>query len=234
MNANPDTVTSRVDAAMAPSGVRSALYALLREAFGYPRGELLDAIRDGVVAQSLRLRTEALDPPLGEPVDWQALQDAGEAPDTLAVEYTRLFDPGTSAPPCPLFGGLHVAPQMTTMEEVLRFYQHFGLAPANTGGETPDHLTAELEFLHVLAWGETDLQSRGEDASAWQRGRRDFIARHPGRWVPMLREKLERQAPPRYYRALVRLLEQCLDADLGQLEALHGPASREPHRSMPS
>lgn len=233
MKANPD-VQADPGAPPPPASVRSMLYALLGESFGYPRGELLEAIRDGALAQRLREWVERLDSPLAEPIDWQALADAGEGPDALAVEYTRLFDPGTSAPPCPLYGGLHVGPQMTTMEEVLRFYHHFGLAPTGAGRETPDHLTAEIEFLHALAWGEADLIARGEDAGAWQRGRRDFIARHPGRWVPLMRAKLARQKPPRFYSQLVALLEHCLAADLEQLETLHGAAGREPHRSIPS
>lgn len=216
------------------TAARSALYALLGEAFGYPRGELLEAIRSGELAARLREWLERLDPPLPGPIDWRALGDAGATAEALPAEYTRLFDPGTSAPPCPLFGGLHVEPQMTTMEEVLRFYHHFGLAPTGQGGETPDHVTAELEFLHVLAYGEADLEARGEDPTSYQLGRRDFIARHPGRWIPMMRAKLERQRPMAFYAELVALLDRCLAADLAGLEARHGSAAREPHRSIPS
>ncbi len=214
------------------TAARSALYALLAEAFGYPRGELLDAIRSGTLVRRLREWIAQLDPPLTEPIDWPALEGAGDG--ALAAEYTRLFDAGTAASPCALYGGLHVGPQMTTMEEVLRFYQHFGLAPTGVSRDTPDHLSAELEFLHVLAYGEAELGARGEDTTSWRLGRRDFIARHPGRWVPLMRTKLAQQNPLPYYAGLVALLEQCLAADLAQLEARHGSASRDPHRSIPA
>ena len=216
------------------AAVRSTLYALFAEAFGYPRGELLAAIQSGELARRLQEWTDRLEPPLPGPVDWNALADAGSSDQALPTEFTRLFDPGTSAPPCPLHGGLNVGPQMTTMEEVLRFYHHFGLGPAAGSRETPDHLTAELEFLHVLAFGEADLCSRGEDTTPYRLGRRDFIARHPGRWVPLLRAKLERQQPRAFYAELVGLLERCLAADLAELESRHGDASREPHRSIPA
>jgi DMSO reductase family type II enzyme chaperone len=214
------------------AAIHSALYALFAEAFAYPRGELLDAIRSGDVAQRLQSWVDRLGPALTRGVDWAALADAGDRDEALPAEFTRLFDPGTSAPPCSLHGGLHVGPQMITMEEVLRFYHHFGLAPAADSRETPDHLSSELEFLHVLAFGEADLCSRGEDPTSYRLGRRDFIARHPGRWIPLMRAKLGQQNPLPYYAQLVELLERCLAADLGQLEARHGMASLDPHRSV--
>lgn len=225
-------MTSESQMSPGSAAARSALYALFAEALGYPRGELLAAIRSGELARSLQGWLGKLDPPLDVAIDWDALKDAGESEDTLAAEYTRLFDPGTSASPCALYGGLHVGPQMTTMEEVLRFYHHFGLAPMEEGGETPDHVVPELEFLHVLAFGETDLAARGEDPTSYRLGRRDFIARHPGRWIPMMRAKLERQQPMAFYAQLIGLLERCLAADLAELEGRHGSASREPHRSI--
>lgn len=227
-------MTPDVQLPIGSAAARSALYALLAEAFGYPRGELLDAIRSGELANRMREWAAQIDPPLSGPIDWPALEVAGAGADALPAEFTRLFDPGTSASPCALYGGLHVGPQMTTMEEVLRFYQHFGLAPTGVSRDTPDHLTAELEFLHVLAYGEADLGARGEDTTSWRLGRRDFIARHPGRWVPLMRAKLGQHNPLPFYAGLVGLLEQCMAADLAELETRHGSASRDPHRSMPA
>jgi DMSO reductase family type II enzyme chaperone len=220
-------VTAEPAAAASNARAWAALYALLSDAFAYPEGERLDAIRSGALARGLAEWVARLEPPLPVRVAWPALRDAGEDDDSLAAEYTRLFDPGVAAPPCPLYGGLHVGPQKTTMEEVLRFYHHFGLAPSGAGRDTPDHLCAELEFLHVLAFGEAERAARGEDAGSYQRGRRDFLARHPGRWVPMLRARLERERPPPFYAELAALLERCLAADLRELEARCGRAQRE-------
>ncbi len=223
-----------VEMATGRTAARSALYGLLAEGFRYPRGDVLEVIRSGELARRLEEWTARLDPALASRVDWNALADPGGSDEALPIEFTRLFDPGTAAPLCSLYGGLHVGPQMITMEEVLRFYHHFGLVPVAGSRDTPDHLTAELEFLHVLAFGEADLCTRGEDTTSYRLGRRDFIARHPGRWVPLMRAKLERQNPMSFYIQIVGLLEQCLATDLAELEARLGRASRNPHRSVPA
>ncbi|MCP5044345.1 MAG: hypothetical protein GY944_25220, partial [bacterium] len=42
---------------------------------------------------------------------------------------------------------------------------------------------------------------------------RDFIARHPGAWLPKLRAKLEANAPPPYVAEIMRLLGRTLEAE---------------------
>jgi TorA maturation chaperone TorD len=68
---------------------------------------------------------------------------------------------------------------------------------------------------------------RGEDPGAFRRAQRDFVARHPGRWVPRLREKLEEQRPMAYFRALVALLARYLAHEQRHLLAVAGPPPPE-------
>jgi DMSO reductase family type II enzyme chaperone len=112
---------------------------------------------------------------------------------------------------------------MKTMEEVVRFYNHFGLTLSEKPRELPDHLTTQLEFLHFLAYREAEALERGDDPSSYQRAQRDFLGRHPGRWIPMLRAKLEAQEPMPFFLELVRRLERLLEAELARLVALVGP-----------
>jgi hypothetical protein len=87
---------------------------------------------------------------------------------------------------------------MQTMEECVRFYNHFGLTLAEAPRELPDHISTQLEFLHFLAFREAEAWRDGRDPGPWQRAGRDFLERHPGRWVPKLRERLaSRSALPR-------------------------------------
>ena len=195
------------------AALRSRAFAVLAGALGYPEGELLEDIRAGRIADALEATAgELVDPPL----DREALRD-GLAGDELAVEYTRLFDVGVSGPPCPLHDGLWAKDRMRTMEEVLRFYHHFGLTLDAERHELPDHLVAELELLHYLAFREVEALEAGIDAGPYRRAQRDFIARHLGAFVPRLREKLAAEKPPRFFAELFRVLEGLLaEARAGQ------------------
>lgn len=204
------------------AALRSQAYLLFAEAFEYPEAERAEAVREGALRQALCETLRGIDPALAEAVDGDALADAG-ADDELAVEFTRLFDVGVSGPPCPLYGGVYGGARMKTMEEALRFYHHFGLAMSESQRELPDHLATELEFLHFLAYREAQAIEQGEDPGPYQRAQRDFVARHPGGFVPKLRSRLEKQEPMRFFRELVRSLEAFLEHDRRALLARAGP-----------
>lgn len=211
-------------AGAAYAGLRSRLYGALAEALAYPDEELAGAIRSGELAAALRELLAALDPALAEELDEAALRDAGPDDEALPVEYTRLFDVGPAGPPCPLYGGLYAGDRMGVMEEAVRFYNHFGLRLAEEPRELPDHLGTELEFLHFLAYREAETLERGGDAAPFARAQRDFIERHPGRWVPRLRQRVEAQEAMRFFPALLHCLEGLLEAERRRLSARHGPS----------
>lgn len=192
------------------AAARSRAYRLFAEALDYPDESLIETIRTGELVGALQEALGALDPKLLDEIDWGALRDGGQG-DDLSVEYTRLFDVGVSGPPCPLYGGLYGGARMKTMEEAVRFYNHFGLTLTDKPRELPDHLTTELEFLHYLSFREAEALQRGEDAGPFLRAQRDFIDRHPGRWVPKLDERLEQQHPMPFFRELVRGLVRFLE-----------------------
>ena len=210
-----------------PEGLRAAarsrVYFAFAKMFEYPDPEYFEAVRTGALADDLRQVVEEIDPSLSDGGDWAALSKAGDAEDDLAIEFTRLFDVGASGPPCPLYGGLYIGARMKTMEETVRFYNHFGLTLSESPHELPDHLTTELEFLHFLAFREAETLEKGEDAGAYRRAQRDFLARHLGRWIPKMRAKLEGQDPMPFFLELVRRLEAFLLSDAAHLVAISGP-----------
>jgi DMSO reductase family type II enzyme chaperone len=207
-----------VTAAASCAGARSRAFGLFAGALGYPEGSLLDDIREGRLADALAKTLDDLDPAQAAALDRDALRDGLES-DELAIEYTRLFDVGASGPPCPLHGGLWSAERMKNMEEVLRFYNLFGLSLDQSRHELPDHLGTELEFLHYLAFREAEALQAELDIGSYRRAQRDFIERHPGRWVPQLRAKLEANTPPRFFAELFRALEQLLAHEHARLVA---------------
>ncbi|MBW2242065.1 MAG: molecular chaperone TorD family protein [Deltaproteobacteria bacterium] len=209
------------------AAARSHAYAALAQLFAYPDVELREDIQNGALETALRTILRDIDPALVEPANWSALGDAGVEPDDLAVEYTRLFDAGTGGPPCPLHGGLYAGTRMKTMEEAVRFYNHFGLTLADEPRELPDHLITQLEFMHFLAFREANALESGEDSKPFRCAQRDFLSRHPGRWVPELRSRVGSQEPMPFFGELVARLGDFLAHDQAHLIALAGPVPGE-------
>lgn len=206
-----------------PDATRSLTYAAFAAAFEYPNTDTLDAIRSGAVADTLRQLLSGIDARLAAEVDWDALRDAGPDADALQVDYTRLFDAGEDGPGCSMNGSAYGGANMETMEELIRYYNFFGLSlPDGEQGE-PDRLTTELEFLHYLTYQEFQLRATGEDFTGLLRGQRDFIARHPGAWVPALRGKLAQNGASRFFLELARLLEIFLQHETAHLKREIGP-----------
>ena len=209
------------------AALRSLAYTSFAAAFEYPEAELLDAIRTGKLADKFRELLSAIDPKLVAAVNWDALRDAGADDDELKIEFTRLFDVGGSSPPCALYGGLYSNARMKTMEELVRFYNFFGLSMSETPHELPDHITTQLEFLHFLTYQESNLAEDGADIADCRRAERDFIARHPGRWIPQLLAKLVEHKSMVFFQELTRLLDGFLTLERQTLVTEQGEVAPE-------
>lgn len=227
------SATDSRDMMTSPAAVYSQLYGLLRECFCYPDAELAESICGGALAQQVHRLCDELEAGFLQAMDTAPLADEATTVNALALEFTRLFEAGARGTACPLNGGLQVGSQMKVMEEAMRFYGHFGLTLSEVQKELPDHLTTELNFLHFLALGEHELQARGASTSAYRLARRDFIARHPGRWVPVMIQRLQTMNPMPLFLVLIGLLERLLRRDLAELEACHGAARLQPSGEVP-
>jgi DMSO reductase family type II enzyme chaperone len=187
------------------AAARSSLYRRLGEAFGFPSDAFVEAVAAGRFVQDLLSEATAL--PFELPIEGE-LRGGG----ALEQEYIRLFEVGPGRPPCPPYEGSHRGGRMKIMEELVRFYEHFGLQP--DPGDQPDHLCAELEFMHYLGFKEAAALSKGGPAQAFVLAQRDFLDRHLCRWLPRLRQRLETLEPPPFYAALTRFSEAFAAADL--------------------
>jgi DMSO reductase family type II enzyme chaperone len=204
------------------TAARSRLYDLLARAFAVPDADFYEAVREGAFAAQVWDKVAALPYALaladGEAVRQQLGEVAGHK--ELQSEYIRLFDVGTPRPPCPLYGGEYKKGRKGTMEDLIRFYNYFGLRPSPRSRDMPDHITIELEFMHFVIFREVAALHQQQDRTSYLRAERDFLERHLCAWVPRLVERLQRQQPHPFYAALAALAETFLAADLRYLQGV--------------
>jgi putative dimethyl sulfoxide reductase chaperone len=202
------------------ANARSALYRLLAGSFNFPTLDFYKLVESGEFFATIRGIERVIPHLEAAPALECKLGGVTADFEEFCAEYVRLFDVGSGRgkPPCPLYGGEYpIRPRLDVMEELVRFYGFFDLALSQQDRELPDHLSVELEFLHYLAFRESDAIERSADPSPYQRAQADFIERHAGRWLPIMRGKLETLTPLPFFDGLVSLTTDVLRADLGYL-----------------
>lgn len=132
------------------------------------------------------------------PVDsvWALLEGEGLAPPRSQAEreaeYMNVFELSGNGKAVPLYEGLCLssAGREGILEELLRFYDYFGVKLAANDRDYPDHLVTELEFIAHLCAMEQAENERGGDTGNYRRAQRDFLCRHLLAWVPGFAERL--------------------------------------------
>lgn len=165
------TLTSEATGAIAS---RSAVYRLLSQGFAFPTEAFHRAVRDGAFVSEMQEAVKSLPYSL-------AIGGLGKGTklgyDEFQSTYLGLFElGGPNGAALPLWEGHYGGGLLRDMEEVLRFYHHFGFR--YTGGFRPDHLQTELEFMHALTFGEAAAVESGRDVSIYRQAQRDFVEYH--------------------------------------------------------
>ncbi len=213
-----DNLTTKEEVAI---GSRSRFYQLLSMSFRFPDKLFSEGVKNGdflgqvkAIASTLPFEFSSLDEDTfrGKGID----QDLEEL---LGAEYIRLFDVGVKGrPSCPLYEGSYRSGRKGLMEDLVRFYNHFGLTLSRKDWELPDHITTELEFIHYLSFKELLAIRSQQDPFPYIRAQRDFLSRHPTNWIPKFRQKLLKSSPIRFYEKLVEVTETFLLLDQNHLE----------------
>lgn len=213
---------------------RSRMYRFLAECFRYPSEDFFTIARDGGYLATARdlMREIPFEAQIDEDtLSGGLLKDVSQ--EDFEAEFVRVFDAGPGGPPCPLYEGKYAADRKVNMEDLVRFYNHFGLSVAEAQErELPDHITAELEFMHYLAFKEVLALQRDEDPAPYCLAEIDFLKRHPARWLPQLHEKTEnvsRQSnipglckpAVSFYGAVIGFSANFCNADLAHLKRLY-------------
>jgi len=155
--------------------------------------------------------------------------------DARAVEHRAIFG-HVVAHGCPPYeteyGRRHVFGQSQELGDIRGFYEAFGVRPRR-GGERPDHVACELEFLSILAIKEAMALAAGDaDRVEICRGAAShFLEDHPGRWVVALAARIAGRAPRSGYAAAAALAATILGAHAREIGA--APRLLEPDDLLP-
>lgn len=100
------------------------------------------------------------------------------------------------------YGRRHVFGQSQELGDIRGFYEAFGVRP-RPGGERPDHVACELEFLGLLCLKEAIAiaADNADHRAICRAAAARFLADHAGRWLPALAGRVARRAPGTGYAA---------------------------------
>lgn len=193
---------------------RGAVYWLLQRLLTYPdatlAGEAHSGELDRLVVQLLGDLPYA--PPRLPARDWRP-DDAVN----LESEFIRLFELPVDGQPCVLYGGVHTGNRQSVMQELLRYYRHFGLSVDGAQDkDLPDSIPTVLEFMQYLCMLESQHANTGA-SGAPRAAQRDLLARHLVQWCSKISEHIDRMHPARPYANTVSLLEQFCRLELDHL-----------------
>jgi TorA maturation chaperone TorD len=166
----------------------------------------------------------------------KALRDffAGADLERLRAGYHTAFDESSRLRCAPTeMDQLGGAPQLELtrtfeMADVAGFYSAFGVE-VESSGERSDHITAELEFMNLLAVKECialQEEGEGEHAEVCRNASRAFLRDHLARWAPRLGECLEASGGDPVYRTAGRLLGGFVAFDAERLDVENAPVHR--------
>jgi DMSO reductase family type II enzyme chaperone len=183
--------------------IRCACYAALSELTASPHDiDSRESLREKIgVAATLKYGA-GLNAVLSEFVDTDL--------DTLKKEYSGLFEVGSDGPPVPIREDLQTGQRSGTREELVRFYNFFNYALEEKFAWAPDHLSVQLEFMHVLCFREA---STGDERLSYQLAQADFTERHLIKWVPRLLQGVETISPGSLYARIIGTLNEFLASD---------------------
>jgi DMSO reductase family type II enzyme chaperone len=192
---------------------RAATYKLLAECFYSPTEATLRYMSH--LSRSLK----AVCPPAAEAADrLEAALQIHESFEELSIDHARLFEGpfGLLAPP---YGSVYLERERRLMgdstQAVGECYGEVGLEVAAGFNGTPDHIAAELEFMHFLAIKGLEALADGDEARAryFRQKQGTFLERHLAAWVPDFSRGVEEQAQTMFYRELAAVTRVFIESD---------------------
>ncbi|MBM3214251.1 hypothetical protein FJZ36_04990 [Candidatus Poribacteria bacterium] len=224
------TVADRIATNMA----RSQIHRYLADAFDYPDAELAESVRSGRLQQGIAGAAAQLpeikgEDPAAEAACLEAVawltSHAGEITlDRLDTEYGAVFGHALSRD-CPQYEteyvGEHIFYQSQELADISGFYRAYELDVSETAHERLDHVSVELEWMHVVAAREAYALQEGksEQAEVCRDSQRQFVEAHIGRWGSYFARLVASAAPDTVYRRFADVLQWFLEYETRSLNA---------------
>lgn len=209
---------------------RSQVYAFLAQAFADPDAATLAWLQQALPTVEAALATISGTESRAALAAVHSEID-GLDEDELAAAHHRVFGHGVSGD-CPPYEGeyghAHIFQKTQSLADNAGFFQAFGLAPAPGLTDRLDHISIELEFLHVLATKEAYALAHGhgeERLAIVHDATRKYFEHHLGRWTPAFAARLESKAKDGPYAALARLLAAFIEGETLALDVAPVPAA---------
>lgn len=213
-----DTIRDPTRDATADTLARAMVLRLLSQALAYPTPLDVDRLlwEDVPLASSMAQR---LPGGVRDALERFLPTLEGSTARSLESRYAEVFTHVHSGD-CPAYetdyGPRDVWRQADALADIAGFYRAFGFDPV---GERPDHVSVELEFLHVLAYKDAWATAHGDDANAdvCREAEGTFERDHALRWLPVLAGRIRLLAPDGPYAACADLLSAWCAAESERL-----------------
>ena len=190
--------------------IRFEIYKLLAECYYPPDETLSGKIKD--LGEKLRQVSN-------QSTNWDGKKIMRTDPiQELKVDYAQLFvGPYTLA--APPYGSVYMEQERRIMGnstmDVIKRYRQSGLVVAEDFKDAPDHITAELEFMHYLIYKEIEASNQGDANSTFSClvDQHSFLKFHLGAWVSEFTRNVIDNANTTFYQDLARVTDSFIKDD---------------------
>jgi TorA maturation chaperone TorD len=211
--------------------LRLDVYRLLADGYHRPEPSLLDG------TGKLKSCMERICSEAGQYISSMKSDIAGmTGVGTLEVDYARLFV-GPFNLLAPPYGSVYLEGERQVMgastADVQMRYRAGGLDIDTGFKDAPDHVAAELEFMHFLIFKAMEAAGQGDahQVVASLANQQSFLEIHLGAWIHDFADKVVKNAATSFYRNLARATETFIKDDYQILSSVLTAWSSSPEQS---
>lgn len=196
---------------------RSEIYWALSKCYTPPEesiGEVLKTLEAGLCATGSNAISQAV--MMGR--ELKAAVTIGD----LEVQFAKLFI-GPYHLLAPPYGSIYLDNNHQIMGDstldAVKCYMAVGLTVDDNFANPPDHISAELEFMHVLITAELNYLYKGcaDEAAECLGQQHEFLASHLGQWVVAFTDLVIKETDLPYFRYLADITRQFIREDMQSL-----------------